>query len=98
MGWGWWGRGPYPGRGPWSWLPPWERPGWYFGRGWCWWWLYARAPPPPPPQPYYPPWLTASDLEAYRKWLEDVRARLDQELQELEKRIKELKGEGAKQE
>jgi hypothetical protein len=96
--WGWWGRGPYPGRGPWSWLPPWERPGWHFGRGWCWWWLYARAPPPPPPQPYYPPWLTASDLEAYRKWLEDVRARLDQELQELEKRVKELKGEEAKRE
>ncbi len=39
LGWGWrrgW-RGPWPGNGPWSFLPPWERPGWYFGgRGACW--------------------------------------------------------------
>ena len=33
-----WHGGPWawPGRGPWSYLPPWERPGWYYGRGWCW--------------------------------------------------------------
>ncbi|RLF24739.1 MAG: hypothetical protein DRN15_02040 [Thermoprotei archaeon] len=50
MGWGWrGGRGwgwisPWPGRGPFSWLPPWLRPGWLFGRGACWWlfgpWMY----------------------------------------------------------
>ncbi|RLG59072.1 hypothetical protein DRN86_04800 [Candidatus Geothermarchaeota archaeon] len=50
MGWG-WGRGrgwlgPWPGRGPFSYLPPWQRPGWLFGRGACWWlfgapWLYT---------------------------------------------------------
>jgi len=49
--WGWGGRGwgPWPGRGPFSYLPPWLRPGWIFGRGACWWlfgwpwgirWLY----------------------------------------------------------
>jgi glutathione S-transferase len=91
MGWGWCGRGPYPGRGPWSWLPPWQRPGWYFGRGWCWWYLYWLYGPY---WPYYPPGLTVSDLESYRKWLEEARARLDRELQELEKRIKELKEKG----
>ncbi|HID60478.1 MAG TPA: hypothetical protein EYP46_01285 [Hadesarchaea archaeon] len=35
-----WGRGwfgPWPGRGPFSYLPPWQRPGWWFGRGACWW-------------------------------------------------------------
>ena len=43
MPWGWGGRGrggwfgPWPGRGPFSHLPPWERPGWLFGRGTCWW-------------------------------------------------------------
>ncbi len=42
MGWrgGWGGRGwwsPWPGRGPFSFLPPWMRPGWVFGRGACWW-------------------------------------------------------------
>lgn len=41
-GWG-WGRGrrgwsgPWPGRGPFSYLPPWQRPGWLYGRGSCWW-------------------------------------------------------------
>ncbi|RLF21776.1 MAG: hypothetical protein DRJ68_02715 [Thermoprotei archaeon] len=29
--------GPWPGRGPFSYLPPWLRPGWLFGRGACWW-------------------------------------------------------------
>lgn len=29
--------GPWPGRGPFSYLPPWQRPGWLFGRGACWW-------------------------------------------------------------
>ncbi|WP_297498466.1 hypothetical protein [Thermococcus sp.] len=40
-GWGrgrvWFGRGrwlaPWPGRGPFSYLPPWQRPGWVYGRG-----------------------------------------------------------------
>ncbi len=40
FGWrrGW--MGPWPGRGPFSYLPPWQRPGWVFGRGACW-WLYG---------------------------------------------------------
>ncbi len=37
----WWGRGrrgnvqigPWPGAGPFSYLPPWQRPGWVYGRG-----------------------------------------------------------------
>jgi len=40
VAWGWRGRGwagPWPGRGPFSYLPPWQRPGWLFGRGACWW-------------------------------------------------------------
>lgn len=35
-----WGWRRYPGFGPWSHLPPWERPGWRFGRGWCWMYLF----------------------------------------------------------
>jgi len=45
-----WGRGrgwnwmnPWPGRGPFSHLPPWQRPGWIFGRGACRWlfpWMF----------------------------------------------------------
>ena len=62
--------GPWPGRGPFSYLPPWQRPGWLFGRGSCWWlfggpwsyWLYARpygypyAPTTYPSYPYYYPY------------------------------------------
>lgn len=36
---GWRGRGragTWPGRGPFSNLPPWQRPGWLYGRGACW--------------------------------------------------------------
>jgi len=43
--------GPWPGRGPFSYLPPWQRPGWLFGRGACRWllgrWLW--------PYPYLAP-------------------------------------------
>ncbi len=47
---GWWG--PWPGHGPFSYLPPWLRPGWWFGRGWCWWFYpYLMG------YPYYSPWL-----------------------------------------
>ena len=38
--------GPWPGRGPFSYLPPWQRPGWLFGRGACWWLLRAYMPYP----------------------------------------------------
>ncbi len=30
------GRGLWPGNGPFRDLPPWERPGWLYGRGSCW--------------------------------------------------------------
>jgi len=67
MGWG-WGRGwrgrgwvgPWPGRGPFSYLPPWQRPGWLFGRGACWWlfgwpWGYRWMTPWTPYMPFYAP-------------------------------------------
>ncbi|HDI31356.1 MAG TPA: hypothetical protein ENF80_00915 [Thermofilum sp.] len=67
MGWayGWGGRrwgwsGPWPGRGPFSHLPPWQRPGWLFGRGSCWWlfpwyrWAYPMYYYMPPYYSYWP--------------------------------------------
>ncbi|WFO74875.1 hypothetical protein J4526_07335 [Desulfurococcaceae archaeon MEX13E-LK6-19] len=61
-GWGWWS--PWPGRGPFSYLPPWLRPGWLFGRGACWWlfgwpgwywrWYLWRIYAPLPYYPYTP--------------------------------------------
>jgi hypothetical protein len=78
VGWGrWWG--PYSGRGPWSYLPPPLRPGWWFGRGWCWW--YFRYP--------YPPWLSREDearyLEELKKYLSEV------VLKEIDRRLEELR-------
>jgi len=61
---GWWG--PWPGRGPFSYLPPWQRPGWLFGRGACWWLLgypwwgygapYSYGAPYAGWGAYRPPW------------------------------------------
>lgn len=82
--WGGRGRGwrRYPGFGPWSHLPPWERPGWKFGRGWCWWYLS-------PYSPYEVPEISKEDeirmLEEEAKFLED-------RLNEIKRRLEELKG------
>ncbi|MCW4006333.1 MAG: DUF5320 domain-containing protein [Candidatus Bathyarchaeota archaeon] len=35
MPWGRRGQGNWPGAGPYSNLPPWQRPGWQYGRGAC---------------------------------------------------------------
>lgn len=73
MGWRWGWRmggrmgGPWPGKGPFSYLPPWLRPGWIFGRRMCWWlfhpmmyhWYGYPYYSPPYPMiylPYYPWW------------------------------------------
>jgi hypothetical protein len=71
--------GTYPGGGPFSHLPPWQRPGWYFGRRWCW-------------RYFYPYWKDApaaikSEIDA----LEAYKAGLEEELKDVEARIKELK-------
>jgi hypothetical protein len=77
--------GPYPGRGPWSHLPPWERPGWWYGRGRCWYWLapYWRGPIP------YPP-ISKEDeiryLEELKRYITDV------VLKDIDKRLEELRG------
>jgi hypothetical protein len=80
---GWWGR--YPGRGPWSHLPPYERPGWWYGRGWCWW--YGRYPYIPA-HPYVSWWSREDEaryLEELKKYLTEV------VLKEIDKRLEELK-------
>jgi len=79
MGWrgGWrgWGWSPWPGRGPFSYLPPWLRPGWLFGRGACWWlfgWPWGLRWWLPWGFWYYPWysywWLYPSAAYAYSPW------------------------------
>lgn len=76
----------WPGRGPFSHLPPWQRPGWYFGRGLCWRYFY----------PYWrnaPTIITRSETDA----LEAYKAELEKELKDVEARIKELRESVGKQ-
>ncbi|MEM4747088.1 MAG: hypothetical protein QXW74_01005 [Archaeoglobaceae archaeon] len=76
----------WPGFGPFSHLPPWERPGWYYGKCFCrylikrhFWNLSAS------------PKEEISALEEYRKKLEAQKESIEEELKELERRIKELR-------
>ncbi len=86
----WWYKR-YPGFGPWSYLPPWERPGWRFGRGrgrgwgWCWWLLL----------PEYSAYEPQIPKEEELKILEEEARFLEEELDRIRKRIDELKGEKA---
>ena len=96
MGWRGRGRGSdwvglWPGRGPFSYLPPWQRPGWLFGRGACWWLLapYAQTTPPQAPDvlpPAYTPIPQQEKimLENQAKWLEQTLEQIRKRLEELE--------------
>ncbi len=78
-------RGPYPGNGPFSYLPPWERPGFYF--------RFAPAAAPLPPWYGTTPSYARGDLaylENYKAWLESIKKEIEAELSEIEKKIDEL--------
>ncbi|MFP3268661.1 MAG: hypothetical protein RXO29_03615 [Desulfurococcales archaeon] len=83
MSWRGW-KGPYPGNGPWSHLPPYERPGYWYGRGWCW-----RTAP----YGYVPPYPGAfPSTEDELRYLEDLRKYISEVvLKDLDSRIEELK-------
>jgi hypothetical protein len=93
--------GRWPGRGPFSHLPPWQRPGWLYGRGACWWLLnpyynrYFRAPYVDPtvplseyPAPPYP--LASLTKEEEKSLLADQRKFLENEIQALKDSVKQI--------
>jgi len=85
--------GPWPGRGPFSHLPPWERPGWLYGRGACWWWATSRGRPYGPSYPLYPDpgyGFTLIRPEDEIAALEESKRNLQEELKGIEARIEEL--------
>lgn len=92
---GWRGRrweGPWPGRGPFSHLPPWQRPGWLYGRGACWWFLAPHFRY----QPYVAvPSLNPEDerkiLTEQRTFIEEQVKALQEALKRIEDRLEELK-------
>ena len=91
--------GPWPGRGPFNYLPPWQRPGWLYGRGTCR-WLFtpyhqtsilttqkeSTAPPTVPTTPFAP----ALTKEQETKMLEQQMNILQLQLDTIKKRLEEL--------
>lgn len=83
---GWRGRGwanTWPGRGPFSNLPPWQRPGWLYGRGACW-YLYGPYATVPPAKPEdeavllnQQKTLIEEQLKAMQDTLKKIQERLD---------------------
>jgi len=93
---GWRGRdraGPWSGRGPFSHLPPWERPGWLYGRGACW-WLFspsARTYPYPLSAPLLKSDEEVNILTEQRTFVEENLKALQETLKKIEARLEELK-------
>ena len=87
--------GPWPGRGPFRNLPPWQRPGWLYGRGSCW-YLYSQylqkdAPTIPiPPVTSQPPTLPFVDKEQEKAMLEQYIKNLETQLGAIRKRLEEI--------
>jgi hypothetical protein len=86
---GWKGRGwtgPWSGRGPYSNLPPWQRPGWLYGRGACW-YLYGpyRAAPPIKPED------EATLLTEQKTLIEEQLKTMQETLRKIQERLNELK-------
>ncbi len=103
MGWRGRGGGPWPGRGPFSYLPPWQRPGWLYGRGACWWLLapqlqatVPQVPPatvssaPIPPTVPTIPLVPTFTKEQEMQMLEQQVKVLEAQLDTIRKRLEEL--------
>ena len=71
---------------------PWWAPGWG-GRGWRWWFRATGLPGWMRWGWWYPPYPPALEPEEEIRMLEDMKAALETELEEIKKRIEELKKE-----
>ncbi|MFW9833783.1 MAG: DUF5320 domain-containing protein [Candidatus Thorarchaeota archaeon] len=82
------GRGRWPGNGPFRDLPPWERPGWLYGRGSCWYMGYRPGVGYAVPQI-----LTTNDIQLLQNQkdvLEEQIKSLQNSLKNIEKRLSEI--------
>jgi len=85
---GWRGRGwanTWPGRGPFSNLPPWQRPGWLYGRGTCW-YLYGPYTAVPPAKPED----EATLLNQQKTLIEEQLKTMQETLKKIQERLNEL--------
>ncbi len=79
--------GNWPGNGPYSNLPPWQRPGWLYGRGACY-YLYESPYTTPPPTPQDETALLnqqKTTVEAQIKALQDALTKIQERLDTLNK-------------
>mgnify|MGYP005849637467 CR=1 FL=1 len=79
--------GDWPGRGPFSHLPPWQRPGWLYGRGACYYLYRTPTTITPPPQPM-------DEAEALTQQKELIEAQLQsmqESLQTIKDRLEKIK-------
>jgi hypothetical protein len=93
MGWRerWW-AGPWPGRGPFSYLPPWQRPGWLYGRGACWLFLASYfGYRPSTAVPSLKPEDERKILMEQKTFIEEQVKALQEALKRIEGRLEELK-------
>jgi hypothetical protein len=102
MGWGWRNRtgtdGPYPGRGPFNNLPPWQRPGWLYGRGACWrlYGQYKAYSPlvgelPTNALPELKPEDEATLLTKQKTMIEEQQKAMQETLKKIQERLDELR-------
>ncbi len=80
------GQGVWPGNGPFRHLPPWERPGWLYGRGSCWYGIYPTATGASPINAQ----TESQILQSQRQILEDQLKSLQERLSQIEERLSEL--------
>lgn len=79
--------GNWPGRGPFSNLPPWQRPGWLYGRGACY-YLYSA---PTPTMPALQPEDETALLTQQKDQLEAQLAAMQETLKKIQERIDQIK-------
>lgn len=79
-------QGPWPGNGPFSHLPPWQRPGWVYGRGYCWTGVYPNVAATTPRNPEMESQILMNQKGLLEEQLKSIQERLEQ----IEKRLTEL--------
>ena len=75
------GRGRWPGNGPFKNIPPWERPGWLYGRGSCWYLGYR-----PNVDVTAQPFSIVNNLQA----LQSQKNLLEEQIRSLQDRLKDI--------
>ncbi len=76
----------WPGAGPYSHLPPWQRPGWLYGRGFCRQLYYTQPPIQAPITPQDEKAILTEQKEIMQEQLKTLQERLDQ----IQTRLNEL--------